>query len=89
MAKFNTINTNKTANKSGHAAYKMKDKEKLITQVLTSFFNESKFYGDNSAEMQETIKSVIASDPAFVAKLAVLKLGKNSLTAARSDIWHF
>lgn len=71
MAKFNTINTNKTVNKSGHAAYKMKDKEKLITQVLTSFFNESKFYGDNSAEMQETIKSVIASDPAFVAKLAV------------------
>lgn len=71
MAKFNTVNTNKTVNKSGHAAYKMKDKEKLITQVLTSFFNESKFYGDNSAEMQKTIKSVIASDPAFVAKLAV------------------
>ena len=71
MAKFNTTNTNKTVNKSGHAAYKMKDKDKLVTQVLTSFFNESKFYGDNSAEMQETIKSVIATDPAFVAKLAV------------------
>ena len=71
MSKFNTINTNKTENKSGHAAYKMKDKEKLITQVLTSFFNEKKFYGDNSAEMQNTIKSVIASDAAFVAKLAV------------------
>ena len=71
MAKFNTTNSNKTVNKSGHAAYKMKDKEKLVTQVLTSFFNESKFYGDNSAEMQETIKSVIATDPAFVAKLAV------------------
>ena len=71
MAKFNTTNSNKTVNKSGHVAYKMKDKEKLVTQVLTSFFNESKFYGDNSAEMQETIKSVIATDPAFVAKLAV------------------
>lgn len=71
MAKFNTTNTNKTVNKCGHAAYKMKDKDKLVTQVLTSFFNESKFYGDNSAEMQETIKSVIATDPAFVAKLAV------------------
>lgn len=71
MAKFNTTNTNKTVNKSGHAAYKMKDKDKLVTQVLCSFFNESKFYGDNSAEMQETIKSVIATDPAFVAKLAV------------------
>ena len=71
MAKFNTTPTMKTVNKSGHAAYKMPDKEKLVTQVLTSFFNESKFYGDNSKEMQETIKNVIKSDPQFVANLAV------------------
>lgn len=71
MAKFNTTPTNKTVNKSGHAAYKMSDKSKLVTQVLTSFFNEEKFYGDNSAEMQKTIKAVIADDPRFVAKLAV------------------
>lgn len=71
MSKFNATQTNKTVNKSGHAAYKMPDKEKLVTQVLTSFFNESKFYGDNSAEMQETIKKVIATDAEFVAKLAV------------------
>lgn len=71
MAKFNSVATFKTTNKCGHIAYGMTDKSKLITQVLTSFFNESKFYGDNSAEMQRTIKNVIASDPAFVAKLAV------------------
>ena len=71
MSKFNSATTNKTVNKSGHSAYKMKDKEKLITQVLTSFFNESKFYGDNSADMQQTIKNVIKSDPQFVANLAV------------------
>lgn len=71
MAKFNTTNTIKTENKSGHAAYKMRDKEKLVTQVLTSFFNEKKFYGDNSKEMEQTIKSVIKSDPRFVANLAV------------------
>lgn len=71
MAKFNTTNTDKTVNKSGHAAYKMKDKEKLVTQVLTSFFNEKKFYGDNSKEMQETIQRVVATDPQFIAKLAV------------------
>ncbi len=70
MAKFNTTNTDKTVNKSGHAAYKMKDKEKLVTQVLTSFFNEKKFYGDNSKEMQETIQRVVATDPQFIAKLA-------------------
>lgn len=71
MAKFNTTPTNRTTNRSGHAAYKTADKQKLVTQVLTSFFNEKKFYGDNTAEMQETIKNVIAADPQFVANLAV------------------
>lgn len=71
MEKFNQTQTNKTVNKSGHVAYKMGDKEKLITQVLTSFFNESKFYGDNSKNMQETIERVVKTDPAFIAKLAV------------------
>lgn len=71
MTKFNTSPTNKTTNRSGHAAYKMADKSKLVTQVLTSFFNEQKFYGDNSEEMKETIKAVIAKEPQFVANLAV------------------
>lgn len=71
MSKFNSMVTNKTVNNSGHVAYKMRDKEKLITQVLCSFFNEKKFYGDNSADMQETIKRVIATDPEFVSNLAV------------------
>lgn len=71
MSKFNSSQTMKTTNRSGHAAYKMPEKQKLVTQVLTSFFNEKKFYGDNSAEMQETIKNVIAQDPKFVANLAV------------------
>lgn len=71
MSKFNQNQTTRTVNKNGHAAYKMGDKSKLVTQVLTSFFNEKKFYGDNSSEMQETIKSVIANQPEFVANLAV------------------
>lgn len=71
MAKFNSPTTIKTTNKSGHVAYGMGDKEKLVTQVLTSFINEAKFYGDNTAEMQETIQRVIKSDPQFVANLAV------------------
>jgi len=71
MAKFNSANTIKTVNKDGHVAYSMTDKSKLVTQVLTSFFNEKKFYGDNSDDMQETIKRVIKSDPEFVSKLAV------------------
>lgn len=71
MSKFNSTATIKTANKDGHVAYSMGDKEKLVTQVLTSFFNEAKFYGDNSNEMQETIKRVIKTDPQFVSRLAV------------------
>lgn len=71
MAKFNSPATIKTTNKEGHAAYGMTDKAKLVTQVLSSFFQESKFYGDNSAEMQEVIKRVIQKDPEFVSNLAV------------------
>lgn len=71
MSKFNQNATIKTQNKSGHSAYSMTEKSKLVTQVLTSFFNEKKFYGDNSAEIQETIKAVILTDPKFVSNLAV------------------
>ena len=71
MSKFNATNTIKTVNKCGAPAYSMDAKSKLVTQILTSFFNESKYYGDNSAEMQETIKAVIAKEPQFVSNLAV------------------
>ncbi len=70
MSKFNTTNTMKTVNKSGHVAYAMADKPKLVTQVLTSFFNEEKYYGDNSNELIATAKAIIKSDAHFVANLA-------------------
>lgn len=34
MAKFNTTNTIKTENRSGHTAYSMSKKELLMTAVL-------------------------------------------------------
>ena len=71
MSKFNNKPTELTINREGHAAYAMTDKSKLVTEVLTSFFNERKFYGDNSAEMEKTIRRVIAEDPDFVSRLAV------------------
>lgn len=74
MSKFNATATypmpEMTTNHEGYAAYSMDPKSKLVTQVLTSFFNESKFYGDNSKEIEETIRQVIKTDPEFVAKLA-------------------
>ncbi len=71
MSKFNKTPTIKTENKCGFPAYGMLSKEKLTTQVLTTFFNEAKYYGDNSEEIVETIKAVLEGDPGFVAKLAM------------------
>ncbi len=71
MGKFNNPATNKTENLCGHVAYAMDSKSKLVTQVLTSFFNERKFYGDNSPEMEKLIPEVIQQDAEFVSKLAV------------------
>jgi hypothetical protein len=71
MSKFCRINNGKTVNISGHEAYEMKSKEKLVTQVLTSLFNEEKFYGDNSKALVENIKEVIKEDAKFVANLCI------------------
>lgn len=68
MSKFNVTKTMKTTNICGHAAYNMLDRDKLVTMVLTTMFNEKKYYGDNSSEIIELAKKV---DAEFVAKLAV------------------
>jgi 60 kDa SS-A/Ro ribonucleoprotein len=73
MSKFNlgSTKTNRTYNNEGAVAYRMGDKEKLVTQVLTSLFNESKFYGDNSKEILTTVRNVIKYDAGFVANLCI------------------
>ena len=71
MSKFNTTNTRKTVNRSGNAAYSMTAQERLVSMVLTTFFNEKKFYGDNSKELVEMAESMALMDPHFVANLAV------------------
>ena len=71
MAKFNSPTTIKTTNKEGHVAYSMTPKARLVTEVLTSFFDENRFYGNNAADMVKDIQAVIRQDPEFVSKLAV------------------
>lgn len=71
MSKFNQTNTNKTVNKSGHTAFSMKDKEKLMTMVLTTLFNEQKFYGDNSKELVKIAERVAVKEPKFISNLAL------------------
>ena len=70
MSKFNQTNTIKTTNKSGHIAYAMPDKAKLVTQVLTSMYGEAKFYGDTTNDMIKTANAVLEVEPKFVANLA-------------------
>lgn len=71
MSKFNIKKIFMTKNLSGHEAYGMEDKEKLVTQVLTCLFNEEKFYGDNSQVLVETCRRVIEVDPKFEANLCI------------------
>ena len=75
MSKFNTAAKypmpELTENHCGWAAYAMDAKTKLVTQVLTSFFNESKFYGDNSEDLEKTVLKLIGTDPEFVSKMAI------------------
>lgn len=82
MAKFNSSKkeANLTLNNEGQVAFKLKDKEKLASMVLTSLFNENKFYGDNSKELATLAKKLIAEGQGrFVANLAVFARNEMNL----------
>ena len=72
MATFNfKLFGRKTRNRCGFAAYDLSTRDKLMSQVLTNFVNEAKFYGDTTSEMVELAREVAKTDGLFVAKLAV------------------
>ena len=74
MASYNKTSTGKnmTTNLSGHAAYRLGDRERLVTMALTTMLGEPKFYGDNTDELIQLAESMCdAGDGEFVAKLAV------------------
>ncbi len=70
MSKFNTKNTDKTTNQSGYPAYRMKEKNHLVTTVLTSMFGEPKYYGSTSNKLLQLSLRCAAADPEFLCKLA-------------------
>lgn len=70
MSKFNKTNTIKTTNRSGYTAYAMKEKEQLVTAVLTSFFGEPKFYGSTDEDIVRLATKCAENDPLFLCKLA-------------------
>ena len=69
MSKFNTVNTNITLNRSGYPAYKMSDKERLVTAVLTTMFGEPKFYGSTDNDIVKLATDCAKRDPGFLSKL--------------------
>ncbi len=70
MSKFNQPNINKTTNRSGYAAYKMAEKEKLVTAVLTTMFGEPKFYGSTDGDVVHLATACAKNDPQFLSNLA-------------------
>lgn len=70
MSKFNFKNTNKTENRDGFPAYKMQDKEQLVTAVLTTMFGEPKLYGSTDSDIFVLATVICGEEPSFVAKLA-------------------
>lgn len=64
------ISKGTTINKEGAPAFELKDKERLVTGVLTCFVNEPKFYGDTTGDIKSVAQRVCKHDPEFVAKLA-------------------
>lgn len=70
MAKFNTTNTIKTENRSGHAAYRMSKKEQLMTAVVTTMFGEEKYYGSTDNEIVRLATELCEKYPEFVSNLA-------------------
>ena len=70
MAKFNTTNTIKTENRSGHAAYRMSNKEQLMTAVVTTMFGEEKYYGSTDNEIVQLATELCKKHPEFVSNLA-------------------
>ena len=72
MTTFNMkAETTLTRNRSGHVAYRLNARDRLMSYVLTSFVNEPKYYGDNTPELVTLAKELAATDGLFVAQLAV------------------
>ena len=70
MAKFNITNTNKTSNKSGYVAYRMDEKEQLVTAALTTMFGEPKYYGSTDNDIVRLSTECARKDPEFLYRLA-------------------
>ena len=70
MAKFNEKNTAKTTNREGLPAYRMGEREQLVTAVLTTMLGEPKFYGSTDSDIFILGSKAAREDPEFLYRLA-------------------
>ena len=69
-----------TTNRSGHAAYRLDDRTRLVTMALTTMLGEPKYYGDNTDELIALAEDMCKrGDGEFVARLAVWARTKGNL----------
>ena len=59
-----------TTNNESGLAYQLAPRERLYQRVLTCFFGEKKFYGNQDDEIKNDIKLVAKEDPEYILKLA-------------------
>ena len=79
MAKFNLKPTDRTVNRQGFPAYRMEDREKLVTAALTTMFGEPKFYGSTDSDIVVLAARIAREDPAFLARLACYARNEENL----------
>lgn len=82
MASMNKTTTGRmrTTNRSGHAAYRLDDRTRLLTMALTTMLGEDKYYGDTTSDLIQLAESICyRGDGEYVAKLAVWARTKGNL----------
>ena len=69
MRSQNTVANKRVVNREGGEGFIHKNIEtEYMTQLLTSFFNEKKFYGDNSKDLQHNMQQIAETNPEFFIK---------------------
>lgn len=74
MAKINDvvkIKTKKIENYHGEEAFAQHDLEALTRMSLSCFYNETKYYGNNTNEILSLFRKVASADPEYAMKLTV------------------
>ena len=64
------------SNIEGGLSFKLPIKERLINRVLSCFWGEQHFYGNQDNEILDDINECAKTDPAFVLKLAIYARNK-------------